>query len=79
MKTRRTIEWMYVEHERGLSFLKIIGNPEMGSGPKQRGYLAWLRRGDRRQVTIFPNGKIWCEEENSRMRPRLTRVNCGNV
>ena len=57
------ITYIEVEHERGFGYVKIIGSPAPVAGPKIRGYQAWIRRGDKRQVTIFPDGKIWCEQQ----------------
>ncbi|NBX50829.1 hypothetical protein EBT25_13090 [bacterium] len=57
------ITYIEVPHQRGFGYVKIIGNPAPVAGPKMRGYQAWLKRADKRQVTIFPDGKIWCEQQ----------------
>jgi len=50
-------------HKRGLGYIKVFGTPASIPGAKMRGAMAWLERGDRRQLNIFPDGKIWCEQQ----------------
>ena len=61
---RNNITWTAVNHANGVGFIKRIDQAVAVVKPsREAGLMAWLQRGDKRQVTIFPNGKIWCEQQ----------------
>lgn len=60
--TRNNITWTAVNHANGVGFIKRIEDCVVKPS-KEAGFMAWLQRADKRQVTIFPNGKIWCEQQ----------------
>jgi hypothetical protein len=65
---RNNIQWNMVDHDRGTGCWKVI-MPFAGAcvpikPAKLRGAWAWLKRGDKRQVTMdLVHGKVWCEQQ----------------
>jgi len=64
---RNNIQWNMFDHGRGTGCWKVIF-PDGECAPIKpsalRGAWAWLKRGDKRQVTMdLVNGTLWCEQQ----------------
>ena len=67
--TRNNTLWNVVDHDRGTGCWKVVlADGDGACAPIKpaalRGAWAWLKRGDRRQVTMnLVDGTIWCEQQ----------------
>lgn len=66
--TRNNIQWNVVNHDCGTGCWKVVMPADGACAPIKpaalRGAWAWLKRGDKRQVTMnLVDGTLWCEQE----------------
>jgi len=65
--TRNNTQWNIVNHDRGTGCWKVVladGACAPIKPAALRGAWAWLKRGDKRQVTMnLVDGTIWCEQQ----------------